>query len=137
MTSSERRSRCPVVFALDVFGDRWTMLLVRDMVFRGFSTYKEFLESGEGISTNILADRLRRLEDEGIVTREPDPDHGAKHHYRLTRKGLALVPVMLEMVRWSARYDPRTPVSRALKRRLEREPRAVADELVGRVKARS
>ena len=135
--ASDRRSRCPVVFALDLFGDRWTLLVIRDMVFKGAATYTEFLNAGEGISTNILADRLRRLEDQGIVTKHDDSEHGAKYRYRLTKKGLALVPVLVEMIRWSARHQPSTPVSRTFRQRLDREPRKVADEFVRRARARS
>ena len=131
---SRHRSECPVVFALDVFGDRWTLLIVRDMIFSGRSSYGDFLTAGEGISTNILADRLKRLEDEGIVTKHRDPDHGAKFLYRMTDKGLSLVPVMVEMIRWSAGHQPDTPVSAALKRRMDREPRKVAEEIVKRVR---
>ncbi len=135
--SSKHRSRCPVVFALDLFGDRWTLLIVRDLVFTDHTTYGDFLKSGEGISTNILADRLKRLEDGGIVTKHSDPEHGAKYRYRLTEKGLALVPVLMEMIRWSAHHQPGTPVSKALKRRLDREPRKVADEFAQHVRAGS
>ena len=135
--SPNNRSECPVVFALDLFGDRWTLLIIRDMVFSGRTTYGDFLNAGEGISTNILADRLKRLEDEGIVTKHRDPDHGAKYRYRMTKKGLDLVPVMVEMIRWSAVHQPDTPVSRAFRRRLDREPRKVADEFVERAKAAS
>ncbi len=130
-----RRSGCPVVFALDVFGDRWTFLVVRDLIMRGFTTYGEFLNAGEGISTNILADRLRRLEAEGIVTKHDDPEHGARYRYRLTDKGLGLIPVLVEMIRWSSRHDPDSPVPATLKRRLEREPQQVVEELVRRARA--
>ncbi len=135
--SSKSRSPCPVVFALDLFGDRWTLLIVRDLVFTEHVTYGEFLQSGEGISTNILADRLKRLEDRGIVTKQDDPEHGARYCYRLTEKGLALVPVLVEMIRWSAHHQPGTPVSAAFRRRLDREPRAVADEIAQRVRSGS
>ena len=134
-TSSKCRSACPVVFALDVFGDRWTLLIVRDLIFKQRTTYGEFLNSGEAISTNILADRLKRLEEQGIVTKQADPDHGAKYRYQLTQKGLDLVPVLLEMIRWGAKHDPQTPVPKSFKRRLDREPRRVAAEFVKQAKA--
>ena len=130
--SSNQRSECPVVFALDIFGDRWTLLIVRDLIFSERTTYTEFLNAGEGFATNILADRLRRLEDGGIVTKESDPENGLKFHYRLTRKGLDLVPVLVEMIRWSAHHQSGTPVSKAFRKRLDREPRTVADEFVER-----
>jgi len=124
-----------VVFALDLFGDRWSLLLVRDLVLSERRTYGDFLKASEGISTNILADRLKRLEDRGIVTRHADPDHGARYRYQLTKKGLDLVPVLVEMIRWSAHHQPGTPVSQALRRRLDREPREVADEFTRRARA--
>ena len=133
-TPAKRRSGCPVVFALDLFGDRWTLLIVRDLALRGMTTYGEFLEAGEGISTNILADRLKRLQDQKIVTRSSDPAHGAKYRYKLTKKGLALIPVMVEMMRWSASHDARTPMSAAFKRRLDREPRRIAEEFAKRAR---
>ena len=130
------RSRCPVVFALDLFGDRWTMLIVRDMILKGSETYTEFLNSGEGIATNILADRLKRLEEQGIVTKHDDSEHGAKYRYRLTKKGLDLVPVIVEMIRWGAKHQTGTPVPKALRQRLDREPRKVADEFIRRARSR-
>ena len=134
--ATEHRSRCPVVFALDLFGDRWTLLVIRDMVLKGSETYTEFLKSGEGIATNILADRLKRLEDQGILTKHDDSEHGAKYRYRLTKKGLGLVPVIVEMIRWGAKYQSGTPVPKALRQRLDREPRKVADEFVRRARSR-
>ncbi len=123
------RSACPVVFALDLFGDKWTLLIIRDMALLGRSSYTEFLAAGEGISTNILAHRLKRLEAAQIVRKERHPEHGAKFRYTLTPKGLDLIPVLVEMLRWSARHDPESPVPQELRQRLEDEPRAVAEEM--------
>ncbi|MGE0464321.1 MAG: winged helix-turn-helix transcriptional regulator [Vicinamibacterales bacterium] len=99
-------SRCPIAVALDVFGDRWTLLVIRDLLFKGKRHYREFLESHEGIATNILADRLARLEAEGLVSKTLDPHHGRRRVYALTRKGYDLIPVILEMIEWSARHYP-------------------------------
>lgn len=96
-----RRSDCPVHFALEVFGDRWTLLIVRDLMFKDRATYSEFLRAEEGIATNILADRLERIEASGIATRD-----AATGRYRLTARGVDLLPVMLEIIVWSARHDP-------------------------------
>jgi len=101
----KRRSKCPVTFALDRFGDKWSLLVVRDLMFRGKQTYGEFLESGEGIATNVLADRLKCLEIEGLVEKSVDPENKRRILYRLTDKGLGLAPVLLEMMRWSVKYD--------------------------------
>ncbi len=104
----KRRSKCPVTFALDRFGDKWSLLVVRDLMFRGRETYGEFLESGEGIATNVLADRLKCLETEGLIEKSRDPENKRRVLYRLTEKGLDLAPVLLEMMRWSAKYDADT-----------------------------
>lgn len=100
-----RRSGCPVNVSLERFGDRWSLLLIRDMMVRGYKTFKEFQESGEGIATNILADRLDRLQAGGIVSTEPDESDGRRVHYRLTEKGIDLAPVMLELLVWAARWE--------------------------------
>jgi DNA-binding HxlR family transcriptional regulator len=102
----QRRSGCPVSIALDLLGDRWSLLLVRDMMVRGYRTFREFQRAGEGIATNILADRLQKLEAGGIVIREASSQDGRSTDYRLTEKGIALTPVLLEMLIWSGRHEP-------------------------------
>jgi DNA-binding HxlR family transcriptional regulator len=99
------RSGCPVNISLERFGDRWSLLLIRDMMVRGYKTFKEFEESGEGIATNILADRLARLQTAGIVATEPDTGDGRRVIYRLTEKGIDLAPVMLELLLWAALHE--------------------------------
>ena len=91
--------------SVEMLGDRWSMLIIRDMMVRGFRTFKEFLGSDEGIATNMLADRLRRLEAHGIIASEPDPSDGRKLIYSLTAKGIDLGPVLTEMVLWAARHE--------------------------------
>jgi len=100
-----RRSRCPLNASLEMLGDRWSLLIVRDMMVRGFRTYKEFLGSHEKIATNILADRLRRLGAYGIIAAQPDPGDGRKSIYSLTQKGIDLAPVLTEMVLWAAAHE--------------------------------
>jgi DNA-binding HxlR family transcriptional regulator len=100
-----RRSGCPLNASVEMLGDRWSLLIIRDMMLRGSCTYKEFLGSYEGIATNILADRLRKLEAYGIVTTEPDPSDGRKLIYLLTAKGIDLAPVLTEMVLWAAGHE--------------------------------
>jgi len=102
---AKRRSGCPLNASVEMLGDRWSLLIIRDMMLRGARTYKEFLESHESIATNILADRLRKLEAYGIITTEPDPSDGRKLIYRLTAKGIALSPVLTEMVLWAAAHE--------------------------------
>jgi DNA-binding HxlR family transcriptional regulator len=104
-TRFARRSGCPVSISLEIFGDGWSLLIIRDLMVRGLRTFKEFQESGEGIATNILSDRLQRLEAAKIVTPEPDELDGRKVNYRLTEKGIELAPVMLELLIWGARHE--------------------------------
>ena len=99
------RSGCPLNASVEILGDRWSLLIIRDMMLRGFRTYKEFLESYEGIATNILAVRLQRLIAHGIITTEPDPSDGRKLIYSLTAKGIDLAPVLTEMVLWAAAHE--------------------------------
>jgi|CXWL01.1.fsa_nt_gi DNA-binding HxlR family transcriptional regulator len=101
---SPRRSGCPINAYLEVFGDRWTMLIIRDLLFKGRTHYKDFLQGGEGVATNILASRLRLLESAGIIdSRNADKD-ARRRIYRLTSKGLDLAPILVEMVLWGAKY---------------------------------
>lgn len=102
---------------MEIFGDRWTFLIVRDLMFKGKSHYVEFLRSEEKIATNILADRLQLLEDSGIVAKKSDPSHGSKWVYSLTQKGLDLMPLLVDMIIWSAKYDKLTAADKAFVRR--------------------
>jgi DNA-binding HxlR family transcriptional regulator len=86
-------------------GDGWTLLVVRDLMFKGCHTFNEFLAGGEGIATNVFANRLARLEAHGIVTKDPDPADGRRYAYRLTEKGIDLAPTLVELVVWAARYE--------------------------------
>ncbi|HEX4075024.1 MAG TPA: helix-turn-helix domain-containing protein [Candidatus Acidoferrales bacterium] len=103
--SSKPRSGCPVSVSLERFGDRWSLLIIRDLMVRGYRTFKEFGEAGEGIATNVLADRLRKLEQAGIITAEADETDGRRSNYRLTEKGIDLAPVMLELLVWASRHE--------------------------------
>jgi DNA-binding HxlR family transcriptional regulator len=102
---SKRRSGCPVSVSLDLLGDRWSLLIIRDLMVRGYRTFKEFEESGESIATNILTDRLRKLKSTGIITTQVDETDGRKVNYRLTQKGIDLAPVLLELLIWGARHE--------------------------------
>jgi DNA-binding HxlR family transcriptional regulator len=95
-----------VSISLEILGDRWSLLIIRDLMVRGLRTFREFQESGEGISSNILADRLRRLEATGIIVAEQVETDGRRVNYRLTEKGIDLAPVLLELLIWGARHGP-------------------------------
>ena len=99
-----RRSGCPIGLALDIIGDRWTLLVIRDMALFGKRTYSEFLDSEEGIATNVLSERLKRLERDGTIVVAPDPTDARRKHYSLTPKGWDLVPVLVELALWTARH---------------------------------
>ena len=101
----KHRSGCPVSISLEMFGDRWSLLIIRDLMVRGFRTFKEFEGSSEGIATNILADRLRKLQEAGLVAAEPERTDGRRVNYRLTEKGIDLAPVLLELLVWGARHE--------------------------------
>jgi DNA-binding HxlR family transcriptional regulator len=108
MREPQRRSDCPISYALDLFGDKWSLLVMRDILFREKAHYREFLASEERIATNILADRLARLEAAGLISKTDEDPRSGKQAYVVTRKGQDLIPVLLEMMLWSARYDPHT-----------------------------
>lgn len=108
-----RRSDCPINFALETFGDMWSLLIIRDIVYFGKKTYGEFLASDEGMATNILASRLVHLEQKGILVKKPDATDKRKELYLLTDKGLDLIPILLEMANWSAGHDPQTSAPQA------------------------
>lgn len=101
---------CPVRFGATVLGDPWCLLILRDLIFREAKHYGDFARAGEGISTNILADRLSRLEAEGVIIKTRDPERAVRVIYRLTEKGRALVPVILSIINWSETWDTKTEV---------------------------
>ncbi|SCB44055.1 transcriptional regulator, HxlR family [Bradyrhizobium shewense] len=107
--AGKEKSGCPVNLSLEIVGDRWTLLIIRDMVFAGKKHFREFLHSDEGISSRTLAERLQTLLDEGIVTRHDDPNHKLKTVYQLTQAGIDLLPVLVSLGDWGNRYRPADP----------------------------
>ena len=110
------RSGCPINLSLEVFGDKWSLLIIRDMIFGGKRHFRELLRSQEGISSNILADRLKMLVEQGMLTKADDPSHKQKAIYSLTEMTIALVPIMAQLGAWGRRY---LPVSEELSIRAE------------------
>jgi DNA-binding HxlR family transcriptional regulator len=104
MKKNEKRSECPISSSLDVWGDRWTLLIIRDLMDAKTCTYGDFLKSPEGIATNILAARLRALEENGVVLKLEHPDSKAKVLYKLTQKGIDLLPILVEINLWAEKY---------------------------------
>ncbi|APA88235.1 helix-turn-helix transcriptional regulator [Paraburkholderia sprentiae WSM5005] len=125
------RSHCAVNYGVEIFGDRWSLLIIRDIVFAGKKTYGEFLKSEEGIATNILASRLAFLEEQGILSRTPSPADGRKDFYTLTEKGLDLIPIVLDIALWSAKHDSKSYVRRRkdFLARLKRDRIEVSEEV--------
>lgn len=104
----ERRSICPISYALDLIGDKWSLLILRDIIFFDKKHYNEFADSSERISTNILADRLQKLECVGLISKNENKENLKKFIYAPTDKGLDLMPILLEMILWSAKHDSET-----------------------------
>jgi len=129
MKRTDRRSDCPTNFALQVFGDSWSLLVVRDLMFKGKRAFAEFAASEERVATNVLADRLRALRRAGIIRRD---GRGRATRYSLTAKGIDLLPLMIEMIVWSARYDARTAAPAVFVRRATR----ARSELLAEMRAR-
>jgi len=104
MKDSKKRSDCPVSCSLDIWGDKWSLLIVRDLMFAKQCTYGDFLKSDEKIATNILASRLQTLEENEIISKSDHPDSKAKVLYKLTQKGIDLLPLMIEINLWAEKY---------------------------------
>src|SRR4051812_36002119 len=104
MDSEKKRSDCPISCSLDVWGDRWSLLIIRDLMFKKECTYGDFLKSDEKIATNILASRLQTLEENGMINKLSHPDSKAKVLYRLTQKGIDLLPLLIEINLWANKY---------------------------------
>lgn len=129
-----RRSGCPISFALDLLGDRWTLLILRDLVFKDKGSYGELLASEEGIATNILADRLQRLECAGILRKGKVPRTTGRGRYELTEKGLGLVPILVDLAVWGGRNDPHTAAPQAFLERAERDREGLLAEIVAHLR---
>ena len=129
MAKQKRKSDCPINFGLEIFGDKWTFLIVRDLMFKGKQYYGEFLQMEEGIATNILGDRLSMLEEWGIISKTPDTAHKSKFICKLTQKGIDLLPVLVEIIMWSAKYDVDSAVEIKFVRRVKRDKKGLLKEI--------
>lgn len=121
----EFRSTCPISTALDIFGDKWSLLIIRDLMFNEKSSYGEFLGSEEKIATNILADRLALLECGDIISKHSHPEHKLKVVYRLTPKGIDLIPVLVEIIAWSERHHKVHPYAKQFARQVRKDKEGV------------
>ncbi len=127
--SKKRSSGCPIAFGLDTFGDRWSLLIIREIMLRGKRTYSEFLTADEGIATNILVDRLKQLEADGILEKSRDPENRRSFLYKLTQKGRDLAPILLEIVIWSGKYDNRPGAMREVLEKVQQDREGFEAEL--------
>lgn len=120
---------CPFRYGASIFGDNWSLLVLRDLMFKGARHFQDFLNAGEGIATNILTNRLKKLEAEGLVRKLPDPEHGVRKIYQLTEKGLGLIPAMLEIIDWSETWDDQTEVPPDFAEDLRSDRQALAEKI--------
>lgn len=127
------RSNCPISCSLEIFGDKWTLLILRDVMLRGKSSYGEFLKSEEKIATNILADRLKLLEREGILSKKVSPENKSKYIYSLTAKGIDLLPIIIEIMDWGAKYNENCP-RKELGKRIKKDKATVIEEYLEKLR---
>ena len=119
----ELRSHCPINYVLEHIGDKWSLLIIRDLMFKGKRHYNEFLEGGEKVSTSVLGTRLKQLEDLGIITKGEDEVKKSRIKYSLTQKGIDMLPFMVDMISWSGIHDEHTAAGKEFleQARLDRE----------------
>jgi DNA-binding HxlR family transcriptional regulator len=120
MKQLKRKSDCPINFGLEIFGDRWTFLVIRDLMFKDKHYYGELVKSEEKMATNTLADRLLLLEQQKIIFKTKDENHKQKICYKLTQKGIDLMPILVEIIMWSAKYDSKSAVDMDFSKQLKR-----------------
>jgi len=129
----KKRSDCPISCTLDIIGDKWSLLIIRDVMLRGKMSYSEFLNSEEKIATNILVNRLTILEGEKILVKKVSDENKSKYIYSLTQKGADLLPIIIELMDWGARYNSNCP-RKELGQKIKRDKGAVIRELSERLK---
>lgn len=129
-----RQSGCPIAFTLDAIGDKWSLLIVRDIIFKGRRNFSEFLEAKEKISTNILSDRLRNLELNNIISKTQDPENGNRNIYNITQKGMELIPIILEIVIWGTNTDENSVTPNGMYERLKLDKQNYIAEIIEAVK---
>ena len=123
------RSDCPISTALDIFGDKWSLLIVRDILFKGKNTYGDFLNSEEKIATNILADRLLQLEAGGIIVKRPHPESKLKVLYKPTPKALDLIPTLVELIAWSEKHHDVHAIAREFAKAIRKDKEGLIKKL--------
>ncbi|WP_087017428.1 winged helix-turn-helix transcriptional regulator [Thaumasiovibrio subtropicus] len=130
----QRRSNCPISNVLDIVGDKWSLLIVRDLLFFGKQTFSEIQTSDERVATNILSSRLEKLENDGLITKQADTRDKRKKVYLLSEKGIDMLPIMLEMILWSSKHDPDTNAPQDLVKRIQTDKIQLMSEVVSQLK---
>ncbi|WP_330959280.1 winged helix-turn-helix transcriptional regulator [Photobacterium sp. 53610] len=128
-----RRSNCPISNVLDIVGDKWSLLILRDLIFFGKHSYSELQHSEERMATNILSSRLERLEKDGLITKQTDVNDKRKKRYALTQAGKDMLPILLEMIIWSSKYDPNTNAPTQVIERAQNERENLINDLLARI----
>ncbi|MEW8628253.1 MAG: helix-turn-helix domain-containing protein [Candidatus Thiodiazotropha sp.] len=128
-----RRSDCPISNALDFVGDKWSLLILRDLIFFNKHTYLEFLNSPEKMATNILSSRLEKLEKDDLIAKRVDPNDRRKKVYELTPSGKDMLPIMLEMIIWSSKYDPNIDTPKKLIKRAKNDRENLIRDLLASI----
>jgi len=128
------KSHCPINYALEHFGDKWSLLIIRDLMFKGKRHYNEFFESDEKVSTSVLGDRLKSLEQDGIITKNEDAVKKSRIRYSLTEKGIALLPMLVEMIVWSGSFDKATVAEKSFLRKAKNDKEGMIKELIQQLK---
>ncbi|MGH2574923.1 MAG: winged helix-turn-helix transcriptional regulator [Ignavibacteria bacterium] len=134
MKKIKKRSNCPISSALDIVGDKWSLLIIRDIMLKGKNSYNEFLNAEEKIATNVLADRLAMLEEAGILLKEEHPESKAKYFYRLTRQGIDLLPVLVEIILWSEKYLKVSPQAKEFAKAVKKNRAVVVNQILSELK---
>lgn len=134
MKTIDRRSTCPINYSVEIFGDKWMLLLLRDLMFNGKNSFLEFRASDEKISSAVLTEKLNILLNEGIVTKVTSPKNASKFLYLLTEKGIELVPFMVEFLNWGSKYNP-DGGPKSLLQRIKKNKKKVITELQDKLRS--
>jgi DNA-binding HxlR family transcriptional regulator len=124
------RSQCPISLTLEVIGDKWSLLILRDLIIRGKRRYQDFLNSKEKISTNILAERLVKLEKLHIISKSDDPTNRKQYLYTPTQKGIDLLPILFDFMRWGIKYDHNTDLTIPFVKKLQADENGLMEEIL-------
>ena len=130
----QKRSVCAVSMALDAIGDRWSLLILRDLMFSNKRSYGELKDSDENIATNILAARLVALEANGLITKQMNPDDNRRNLYYLTMKGIDLVPVVVELMHWMNKYNTAANVCAENKKAYKKDRKSLYEKIISDLK---